>query len=487
MLSLPIVTEIDDVSELLSIVVEILSPDWVNEFAIICSPLSIDSVTEPDERVAPIDSGFTETSTDIELSVANTVVPVVTDDFAMSRLSDVTSVSVVENTVLVCKLDRTTDSFVELEESEIGTCVSENDNIALSVERRDSFVENDDAAISRTVVSGEDVVDSIAEEASVLKKILSDLSIEAETEAAPIESVPVIIPSAIETLFVRAFVSNILKAAPTVAGLSVESESVTPEIVAALKLLLSVVGVALLADVPTVDTVVTVVSTEVSIPILLSSENDVLVGVAIISPLSTDDAESTTEKISVSTLTVLAESVIVVVSVEFVATVPERIDCGESNETVRASVSIIALFVLYCVLLSIELLTTLLGEELVLELVTIADSAVCENSSVSANSTSALVAVARIAELSDVANIPTGSSVCACPIETLAPSPTKLTSLLLLLVLVCCCRLASIFAVDVSDDSPIVEESCVRVAESATIISPALWEAYDLLPYGEPE
>ena len=209
MLSLPIVTEIDDVSKLLSIVVEILSPDWVNEFAIICSPLSIDSVTEAAERVATIDSGFTETSTDIELSVANTVVPVVTDDFDMSILSVATSVSVAENTVLVCKLDRITDSSVELEENEIGACVSENDSIALSVERRDSFVDSVDAAVSRTVTSGEDVVDSVVEESSVLKKILSALSIEAEADVAPIELVSNGILSAVETLFVRAVMSNI--------------------------------------------------------------------------------------------------------------------------------------------------------------------------------------------------------------------------------------------------------------------------------------
>jgi len=85
---------------------------------------------------------------------------------------------------------------------------------------------------------------------------------------------------------------------------------------------------------------------------------------------------------------------------------------------------------------------------------------------------SAPVAAARITELSDVVNASTGSSVCAWPIDMLAPPPTMLVSFVLVVMPVCCCRLAPLLARDVSADGVVADENCVIVADSWTTISP---------------
>jgi len=276
-------------------------------------------------------------------------------------------------------------SEVAAVDSETGVCDSEKEMVAVSTEESFSF---DDAADTITGTISLSIIDSDALSPTVTvfaNCVSNELSVDVVRDGVCAIVAPIGNCWPKVLLLVVSVVVNRSVTDTTISPTSVTRLALIPSLDVDIELLIEpiVVDKALLSpiEIAASDPVETADSTDEDFSIVEAVVNIV----SVIELFSAEDVESATEKIFVSTLVIFAESVIVLVSVELVVTVPERIDCGESSEIVLASVSIIALFVLSCVLLSVALLTTLLAEELVLELVTIDDSTFCENSSESAN------------------------------------------------------------------------------------------------------
>jgi len=365
--------------------VEILVESVADVSCKICVAPSIDNVSISSERVLLVVAVCVDRSVE-----SDSLTPGTTDVLAgvtteESSPSDRIVPSVAAKLIVFCKFVSDTLSAEAAVDSETGVCDSEKEMVAVSTEESFSFERTGDTTtgtISLSIIDS----DALSPTVTVFANCVSnELSVDVVRDGvcaivAPIGNCWPKVLLLVVSVVVNRSVTDI-----TICPASVTRLALIPLLDVDVESLIKpiVVDKALLSpiEISASDPVKTAVSTDEDVSIV----EPVIDIVSVIELFSAENVESTTEKIFVSTLVIFAESVIVLVSVELVVTVPERIDCGESIEIVIASVSIIALFVLSFILLSVELLTTLLGEELVLELVTIDDSVFCENSSESAN------------------------------------------------------------------------------------------------------